>query len=313
MKKSSEQAFSIAILMATYNGEQYIAEQLDSIVNQTEQSFVLFVSDDGSTDATLDIVRRFQDQLGPDRIIIRDGPKQGYGRNFFSMLTEHSITADYFTFCDQDDIWEPDRLSRAVSKIKLLPTNQSALHICSAILIDHNGNFIGKGKRLPQRADLRSLLLQPAAGGNTMVFNRALANTVKQLGTNHEADNHDWLLCLINASIGGQFLFEPAPLIRYRQHLNNAMGPSFKIATKLKRLRMLMDGTFSGWLDNNLVSLRPYRTKMSSETLRDFDDFHRMRDHTSSVFMSQKLFTKFRRSNKLENLVLRALIFMKRI
>ena len=313
MKKSSEQAFSIAILMATYNGEQYIAEQLDSIVNQTEQSFVLFVSDDGSTDATLDIVRRFQDQLGPDRIIIRDGPKQGYGRNFFSMLTEHSITADYFTFCDQDDIWEPDRLSRAVSKIKLLPTNQSALHICSAILIDHNGNFIGKGKRLPQRADLRSLLLQPAAGGNTMVFNRALANTVKQLGTNHEADNHDWLLCLINASIGGQFLFEPAPLIRYRQHLNNAMGPSFKIATKLKRLRMLMDGTFSGWLDNNLVSLRPYRTKMSSETLRDFDDFHQMRNHTSSVFMSQKLFTKFRRSNKLENLVLRALIFMKRI
>lgn len=109
---------SVAILMGTFNGEKYLAEQLDFLEAQTVTNWRLYVSDDGSTDATLDIIHRYQSKWGTDKIQYRLGPQKGFAQNFLSLACDTSIKADYYAFCDQDDVWLPEKL-RVVDLSKL--------------------------------------------------------------------------------------------------------------------------------------------------------------------------------------------------
>ena len=104
----------ICILMSTYNGGKFLSEQLESIDNQTHKNWRLVISDDGSSDNTLTIAKQFQDKWGSDRLEIRQGPQQGFCQNFLSMACDNTIRAGLYAFSDQDDIWMPDKLERAV-------------------------------------------------------------------------------------------------------------------------------------------------------------------------------------------------------
>ena len=95
----------VAILMCTLNGERFLKEQLDSFTTQTHQDWTLWVSDDGSTDQTLEILRATQAEWGADRLKIVEGPRKGFARNFLSLACRAEIEAEYFAFSDQDDVW----------------------------------------------------------------------------------------------------------------------------------------------------------------------------------------------------------------
>ena len=97
-------AAQIAILMCTKNGAAFLAEQLKSIADQTHANWILFVSDDGSTDETRNILRRFADSH-EQTTVVRNGPGKGVCANFLSLATDSTIDADYFAFSDQDDVW----------------------------------------------------------------------------------------------------------------------------------------------------------------------------------------------------------------
>ena len=94
----------VAILMGTMNGARFLPEQLDSLAAQTHQNWVLIASDDGSTDDTLGILKAYQAKWPTGKLIIKEGPKQGFCVNFLSMACDPSIQADYYAFCDQDDV-----------------------------------------------------------------------------------------------------------------------------------------------------------------------------------------------------------------
>ena len=96
---------TVCILMGTYNGQAFLAEQLLSIENQSHKDWRLVISDDGSTDDTLAIAKTFQEKWGKDRIEIRLGPKQGFCKNFLNLACDSTIKADFYAFADQDDIW----------------------------------------------------------------------------------------------------------------------------------------------------------------------------------------------------------------
>ena len=98
-----------AILLCTFNGEEYLSDQLDSYLSQTYSSWKLWVSDDGSIDKTKEIIERYQVNLGCDRVRLVDGPKKGYAANFMSLVCNPEIQAEYFAFSDQDDIWSPEK------------------------------------------------------------------------------------------------------------------------------------------------------------------------------------------------------------
>ncbi len=125
MALSSKKMPSVAILMGTFNGEKFLREQLDSIATQTHQNWVVVASDDGSCDATLEILRDYQKRWGPERIEIRNGPQKGFAQNFLSMACDPRIKADFYAFCDQDDVWLPEKLAVAIDHIE---TNANLNH-----------------------------------------------------------------------------------------------------------------------------------------------------------------------------------------
>ena len=106
---------TVAILMGCYNGAEYLSEQLDSLESQTHTNWRLYASVDGSTDGTLEILQAYQAKWGVDKLIIRQGSRQGFCKNFLSLACDPSIKADYYAFCDQDDVWLPEKIKAAVS------------------------------------------------------------------------------------------------------------------------------------------------------------------------------------------------------
>ena len=107
----------VAILMGTMNGAQFLPEQLDSLAAQTHQNWFLIASDDGSTDDTIRILKAYQAKWPAGKLIIKEGPKQGFCVNFLSMACDSAIRAEYYAFCDQDDVWLPTKLVVALQNI----------------------------------------------------------------------------------------------------------------------------------------------------------------------------------------------------
>ena len=106
----------IAILMCTYNGENFLEEQLDSIENQDYKNWTLYVNDDGSKYKTLDILKAYQKKWGVKKLHIRRGPQKGFSQNFLQIITDKKIHADLYFLSDQDDIWMPHKLSHTIKK-----------------------------------------------------------------------------------------------------------------------------------------------------------------------------------------------------
>ena len=101
----------VVILISTYNGEKYLAEQLDSLLNQTYQNIKIFIRDDGSKDKTIDIIKEYQKKS--EKIFLTEGKNIGFINSFFELL-KLSNNADYYAYCDQDDVWMEDKIERAV-------------------------------------------------------------------------------------------------------------------------------------------------------------------------------------------------------
>lgn len=139
----AEQASRVAILLTTYNGEKYLQDQLDSIAGQTYRNWKLYASDDGSTDSTLDILQRFQRQYGANQVHLFAGPRTGFAQNFLSLIRNPDIHAEYFAFCDQDDVWFAHKLERSVTRLDVLPDNTNPAVYCSRTrLIDEVGALL---------------------------------------------------------------------------------------------------------------------------------------------------------------------------
>ena len=109
----------VAVLLATYNGEKYIGQQLDSLLRQSFTDFVVYISDDGSTDSTIYIIEDYAKRFPAKfRLIDDENKHKGAARNFMSML--HQVQADYYFFCDQDDVWLEDKMQVTLSALKAL-------------------------------------------------------------------------------------------------------------------------------------------------------------------------------------------------
>ena len=126
-------SLSVAILLCTMQGQHFLHEQLDSIVAQTHADWSIWASDDGSDDGTHAILEEYRARLGHDRFSIHSGPAEGFAANFLSLVCNASITADFYAFSDQDDVWNPDKLRRAVDRLGTVP-DQTPRAVSSSVL-----------------------------------------------------------------------------------------------------------------------------------------------------------------------------------
>src|SRR5262249_22563436 len=130
----------VTIFLCTRNGADYLQEQLASLTAQSYEHWRIVASDDGSSDATLALLGAFaREQADEARIEIRKGPKRGATANFLSLATDAAIGGDYFAYCDQDDVWYPQKLERAVAWLQSVPSDTAALYCSRTTLVSADG------------------------------------------------------------------------------------------------------------------------------------------------------------------------------
>lgn len=267
----------VAVLLCTFQGGRFLAEQLDSIGAQKHKNFTLWASDDGSTDDTLQILEHYQNLWGKERVSIRSGPREGFAANFLSLACDTDIQGDLFAFVDQDDIWEPDKLSRAIARLETVQSNKPALYCSRTRLIDERGREIGFSPLFHKPPGFANALIQNIGQGNTMVMNRA-ARDLMNSACERDVVYHDWWTYLLIAGAGGDVFYDPCPTVRYRRHSANLMGPNASLRTRLDRMWLLFNGEFRNWNSTNINALQKTRRVLTPDNKRILDEFRAARD-----------------------------------
>lgn len=271
---------TVAVLLCSYQGERHLAEQLDSIAAQTHRDWSVWVSDDGSTDGTVALLARYRSQWGTDRLSIQRGPGAGFAANFRSLTCRAEIDADFYAWADQDDVWEPDKLERALAWLQSVPPDSPAVYGTRTLLTDEDGRPIGKSPRFTRPPSFANALVQSIAGGNTMVFNRAARALLIEANAHSDAVAPDWLAYLLVSACGGHVRYDPWPSVRYRQHDGNLSGSNVSLRGRWQRMRLLLGGQFQGWVDANVALLARVRHRMPEANRRTLDSFVRARQQT---------------------------------
>ncbi|MEM6896581.1 MAG: glycosyltransferase family 2 protein, partial [Pseudomonadota bacterium] len=226
----------VAVLLATYNGARFLREQIESLYRQTHEDWTLLASDDGSTDATRDILTR----IASDRLTdLREGPRQGASANFLSLLARVP-RGSYAAFCDQDDVWEPEKLTRALA---LLPDPTTpALYCARTQVCDASLTPITLSKRPLRGLSIENALVQNVASGNTLVLTPAAVQHLQAMPAPEPCPAHDWWCYLALAATGAELIYDPWPCLAYRQHGANTLGASLGPLAKLSRLQATRRG-----------------------------------------------------------------------
>jgi len=224
-------AGTLEILMTAHNGAEYIEEQIESILEQTDENWHLTISDDGSADATPAIIERYVKRY-PNRILRHDSLRCfGNARDHFFYLMGN-CKADYMLFCDHDDVWFPEKVSRTrealVRAEQEYGQNRPILVFSDQIPADEAlkplaSSLMRYQKQYVRRFDYRSLLMQNVVTGGAMGINRALAALAGRGEGEEGVIMHDWWLAVVAARFG-HIAYIDEPLGIYRQHTGNAIG-----------------------------------------------------------------------------------------
>ncbi len=246
---------TVAVLMSTYNGEKYLKEQIDSILNQKNVQVILVVRDDGSTDQTISMLQRYEVE---GQLILRAGENLGVGNSFMDLLY-HAPQADYYAFADQDDIWLENKLDVAIQKID--EKGGAVIYSSNQMLVDGEGNQLGLRYQTPPFTRLFPLIDRNILCGCTMVMNQEMARVISQEHRRPSKELlkkrlHDsWLLQAGNCI--GSVLYDEQSYILYRQHGDNVVG--VKKMSPWKRLGLYVNvilgknqGHLRSWTANEL-------------------------------------------------------------
>lgn len=236
----------IDILMASYNGEKYIVEQIESIINQTYKNWHLYIKDDCSVDNTIEIIKKYIEKYQNKITLVESDKGTGSAKNnFFSML--YLSKSQYTMFCDQDDVWLPEKIEvthRRMLQMErkygkempiLIHTDMSVVDESLNVL--HNSKFEYDGIRSKIKyQNFKNTLFENTVSGCNMEINRALLKFVDESDAK-DAYMHDWWIALC-AKAFGKISYVDMPTMLYRQHDNNTVGvvPEVTPQSVFKRL-----------------------------------------------------------------------------
>lgn len=242
----------IAVLLASYNGVKYIKEQIDSILNQKEVDVTIFISDDLSTDGTIEYLQDIYKDF-KNIVYLPSGSKfGGAGKNFFRLIKDVDFSSfDFISFVDQDDIWYEDKLIRAIKTIEDKQLDAYSSNVL-AFWEDGKEMIINKSS-LQARYDY---LFEAAGPGCTYVLKKDLAISLQNfICDNWEDVNkvelHDWFIYAFARENNYKWHIDEKPSMRYRQHTSNQVGANDGLKAKLKRLKKV----FSSWYREEIIKI----------------------------------------------------------
>ena len=282
---------AVVILLSTYNGEKYLKAQLDSLFSQSYKDFKLIARDDGSSDKTLEILKYYDIELLPSN------ENLGVKCSFETLLKYafENSDADYFMFCDQDDVWNQDKIELTLQKMyemERLYKNIPILVHTDLEVVDENLHTINPSFMKLQNLDekknrLNNLLIQNTTTGCTVMINKDLAKLCLPMPSN--AIVHDWWIGLV-ASYFGKIGYLPQSTIKYRQHSQNTIGAKgFDMSFVLKNFQKKQT------LDKNISQakdfLEIFNDKLDKDTKFMLEDFVNLQN--KSFFQKRKILLKY--------------------
>jgi glycosyltransferase involved in cell wall biosynthesis len=253
----------ITIVMGTYNGAAHLPAQLASLTAQTFTDWRLLASDDGSTDQTREVLHQFAAENPGRKIEIIDGPAQGFAQNFLSAL-QHEMCRDCLVaFCDQDDVWHPEKLERAVPHLQ----NDTPRSYGSVVqMVDGDLNVLSQTPVPKFPVDFANMLVENCTVGNSVVLNARAVEAMVALPLDVAIAFHDWWALLITTGVGGAHFVDPRPSVLYRQHDKNIVGAASGMARKRRNMSALM-GPYQERLRNNIDALSQIEHVLTPENL----------------------------------------------
>ena len=222
---------TIAVLMATYNGEKYLREQLDSILSQSYQNIKIYICDDSSNDSTSKILKTYQKKF-PEKIsYVINKSNLGVVKNFEQLIK--NCQEPYIALADQDDIWKVNKLELSLKKLQTIENSGPAMVHSDLTMIDESGKLLKSSFfnfrkiKLSQDKSINKIISHNGVMGCTVLFNQALKKQL--LPFPEKLDVHDYWIALVNEIIGKRYTIEE-PLVQYRIHENN-------ISNNIKKLQ----------------------------------------------------------------------------
>jgi glycosyltransferase involved in cell wall biosynthesis len=274
----------VHILLATYQGRTYLNEQLNSLAHQTYPHWQLWVSDDGSIDESSSIVENFSRSV-PQHVSLSRGPCKGSTHNFFHLMNTVSRDgdADLYAFCDQDDVWLPDKLASAVAHYQHenLAIDQPYLYCGATRIVDKDLRFKKTTPKPNRPLNFGNALLQNVASGNTMVFNAELLRLMLCVDVKN-AVIHDWLAYQVATGCNGLVYYDSNPHLLYRQHDNNIIGVNTGVLAHLRRFKYMCDGQYKNWAYQTEAAMEDISNHLSPGAIQQLAIFKKLRRNTNA-------------------------------
>ncbi len=227
----------VLVIMATYNGQKYLREQIQSILGQEKVRVSLLVRDDNSNDRTCNILENYQNQ---GKLEWYTGIHLNVTKGYFDLMKKAvSYNVDYIAFSDQDDVWDKDKLYVAVQALEKFNENIPSLYYCGQRLVDSNLKPIANHELNRQRS-LKTRFILSDFAGCTGVFNKRLLNEVIGYEPNYMLMHDTWILKICLA-LGGSVVVDSGCHMNYRQHDSNAVGLGRNLPAYLKQVRQYLN------------------------------------------------------------------------
>lgn len=301
----------VDILLATYNGEKYLQEQIESILKQTYSNFRLIISDDCSKDKTKDIIREYAKKDSRIKYYFQDR-NLGYVKNFEFLLS--TVQSEIYALSDQDDVWMPQKIEKYVEKMK---HENADLVFGDLEIVDKDLNLINKSfndymnlsVKIEKCNNYEMLYLYNCVTGCTIVSKRKLLEKVLPLPTDSKHICHDYWIALM-ASIYGKISYIKEPYIKYRQHENNQVGIK-KVSKNMKKFNDIRNLFIQVKLDlfkTNVKNNERFPEELQELNNKSLEYFNMVSNKKNFNFKSWNIFRKLYKNETFNYYILNFII-----
>jgi glycosyltransferase involved in cell wall biosynthesis len=246
------------VIIAYFNGSRWIDEQLRSICSQVDTKFEieLLVVDDSSSPPEFEALMSSLRDLEMKYTLQKNNQRLGHAKTFMGALCSAPDSFDYYSFCDQDDIWSNNKVERTIEILRAHSSEAQLSAYCSrTYLIDEKAKLLGNSKLYNKPPSFGNAIVQNIAAGNTLTMNNKAKRFISSKCFPRDLFAHDWWIYLLVTGCGGKVVYDAMPTVYYRQHGRNQSGSNTSLLGKIKRFRMLVNGEFREAINPNLSGL----------------------------------------------------------
>ncbi|MGN1299280.1 MAG: glycosyltransferase family 2 protein [Candidatus Scatovivens sp.] len=293
----------VAIVMSTYNGEKYVAEQIESLLNQTYKNIDIFIRDDGSTDKTLEILHKYKDD-GKIKLFL--GENIGFIDSFYFILNE-AKKYDYYAFCDQDDVWNEDKIENAVNAMQNSKPDIATMYFSRYDFYDENMNFKERGPIFKKGPSFRNSLVDCISLGISILINNKAKEIILATGRENTC-GHDWWAYIVCSAVG-KVIYDKKATVKYRRTGNNVSpGGNNFIKLQIYRIKKLLFNDYFKNISLQFIQIKEYFYKDLTEDKKEILDMFTQKSFKN--YIKKIFYPKMFRQNIIDEILLRIIFLL---